>query len=197
MKYHGPKYYGPTTVSVVFRMVLACVLLVTVGSVSLSGQGSGDTKSGDTKSGDTKSGDQKTTQKFSASAIQIEPTDPGDVPMPPEFRMAVYENLITQIEKTGKFQHVYRSGDKDAASAPDLVTLHTMAKSFNKGSQKKREVTTVSGATSMVLNVHITDHAGQPIVDRDVRGKVRFMGENLRATYDFSKKVAKIVNDTF
>jgi hypothetical protein len=30
-----------------------------------------------------------------------------------------------------------------------------------------------------------------------VRGKVRFMGENLRATFDFSKKVAKIVNDTF
>jgi hypothetical protein len=192
LKYPGRKYHGPTTVSVVFRMVLACVLLVTVGSVSLSGQGSGDTKSGDTKSSDTKS-----TQKFSASAIQVEPTDPGDVPMPPEFRMAVYENLITQIEKTGKFQHVYRSGDKDAASAPDLVTLHTTARSFNKGSQRKREVTTVSGATSLVLNVHITDHAGQPIVDRDVRGKVRFMGENLRATYDFSKKVANIVRVTF
>ena len=192
MKYPGRKYHGPTTVSVVFRMVLACVLLVTVGSVSLSGQGSGDTKSGDKKSSDTKS-----TQKFSASAIQVEPTDPGDVPMPPEFRMAVYENLITQIEKTGKFQHVYRSGDKDAASAPDLVTLHTTARSFNKGSQRKREVTTVSGATSLVLNVHITDHAGQPIVDRDVRGKVRFMGENLRATYDFSKKVANIVRVTF
>jgi hypothetical protein len=34
-------------------------------------------------------------------------------------------------------------------------------------------------------------------VDREVQGKVRFMGENLGATYDFSKKVAKIVRDTF
>jgi hypothetical protein len=33
-------------------------------------------------------------------------------------------------------------------------------------------------------------------VDRDVQGKVRFFGENLRATYDFSKKVATIVRDT-
>src|SRR5208282_4269593 len=110
--------------------------------------------------------------------------------------MAIYESLITQIKKTGKFEHVYRSGDKDAANAPDLVTLRTTARSFTKGSQRKREVTTVTGSTSLTLNVHITDHAGQPLVDRDVRGKVRFLGENLRATYDFSKKVAHIVRDT-
>jgi HAMP domain-containing protein len=143
------------------------------------------------------SSDSKSTEKFSASSIQIEPPDPGDVPMPPEFRMAIYENLITQIEKTKKFQHVYRSGDKDAASATDLVTLHTTARAFNKGSQRKREVTTVTGSTSMTLNVRITDHAGKTLIDQDVKGKVRFMGENLRATFDFSKKVAAIIRDRF
>ena len=123
--------------------------------------------------------------------------DPGDVPIPPDFRVAVYENLIMQIQKTGKFQHVYRSGDTDAASAPDLVILRTTAQSFKKGSQKMREVTTVAGATSISLNVRITDHAGQTLVDRDVEGKVRFFGENLGATNDFSKKVAKIVRNSF
>ncbi|MGA7558683.1 MAG: hypothetical protein WBW01_20055 [Terriglobales bacterium] len=175
------KDHSRSAVSVVFPVVVVCALLLMVSSLF----------------GQTGSSDSKSAQKFSASSIQIEPTDAGDVPVPPEFRMAVYENLITQIEKTGKFQHVYRSGDKDAASAPDLVTLHTMAKSFTKGSQKKREVTTVSGSTSLTLAVHITDHAGQTLVDRDVQGKVRFMGENLRATYDFSKKVANIVRETF
>jgi hypothetical protein len=169
------------SVSVIFRVVLIGAVLLMAGSLSAQ----------------TGSGDSKSAQKLSASSIQIEPTDPGDVPMPPEFRMAVYENLIAQIRKTGKFQHVYRSGDNDAASASDLVTLHTTARAFNKGSQKKREVTTVTGSTSMTLNVHITDHAGQVLVDRDVRGKVRFLGENLRATYDFSKKVATIVQNTF
>lgn len=175
------QHHTRTAVSVVFPIVLACALLLIVGAVM----------------GQPRSGDSKSAQKFSTSSIQIEPTDPGDVPLPPEFRVAIYENLIAEIEKTGKFQHVYRSGDKDAASAPDLVTLHTTARSFTKGSQKKREVTTVSGSTSLTLNVHITDHAGQPIVDRDVQGKVRFLGDNLRATYDFSKKVANIVRDTF
>ena len=175
------KHRTRSAVSVVFPFVLACALLLIAGSLMAQ----------------PSSGDSKSAKKFSASSIQIEPTDPGDVPMPPEFRMAIYENLIAQIEKTGKFQHVYRSGDKDAASAPDLVTLHTTARSFTKGSQRKREVTTVTGSTALTLNVHITDHAGQPIVDRDVQGKVRFLGENLRATYDFSKKVANIVRDTF
>jgi len=173
-------HHTRTVVSVVSPLVL-CALLLIVGSLM----------------GQTSSSDSKSAQKFSASSIQIEPTDAGDVPMPPEFRMAIYESLIAQIKKTGKFQHVYRSGDKDAASVPDLVTLRTTAQSFTKGSQRKREVTTVTGSTSMTLKVHITDHAGQTIVDRDVRGKVHFLGENLRATYDFSKKVATIIRNTF
>jgi hypothetical protein len=175
------KHHTRTAVSAIFPIVFACALFLIVGSLW----------------GQSASSDSKSAQKVSASSIQVEPMDAGDVPIPPEFRIAIYENLITQIEKTGKFQHVYRSGDKDAASAPDLVTLRTTAQSFTKGSQKKREVTTVSGSTSLTLKVHITDHAGQTIVDRDVQGKVRFMGENLRATYDFSKKVAKIIRDTF
>jgi hypothetical protein len=49
----------------------------------------------------------------------------------------------------------------------------------------------------MTLNVRITDHAGKTLIDQDVKGKVRFMGENLRATFDFSKKVAAIIRDRF
>ena len=175
------KHHTRAAVSVIFLIGPACALVLLVGSLW----------------GQTGSGDSKSAQKLSASSIQIEPMDPGDVPMPPEFRVAIYENLITQIEKTGKFQHVYRSGDKEAARVPDLVMLRTTAQSFRKGSQKEREVVTVAGSSSIILKVHITDHAGQTLVDRNVEGKVRFFGENLRATYDFSKKVANIVRDTF
>lgn len=167
--------------AVIFPVALVCSVLLVAGPLW----------------GQAGSGDAKPTQKFSASSIQIEPVDPGNVPMPPEFRVAIYENLIAQIRKTGKFQHVYRSGDEEATSAPNLVTLSTAAQAFTKGSQKKREVTTVTGATSITLKLHITDHAGQTLVDRNVQGRVRFFGENLAATYDLSKKVATIVQDTF
>jgi c-di-AMP phosphodiesterase-like protein len=35
---------------------------------------------------------------------------------------------------------------------------------------------------------------GHVLLDQDLQGKVRFFGGNLRATFDLSKKVAKIVS---
>ncbi len=54
-------------------------------------------------------------------------------------------------------------------------------------------MTTVAGETSIDLGVQVTGRDGNVLVDRDVEGKVRFFGGNLRATYDFSKKVAEIL----
>lgn len=135
--------------------------------------------------------------KLSPSAIQIEPVEIGDVNMPPEFRVAVYENLVEVVSKSGKFQHVYRSGDRAAGDVPDLVIVRMRVKGFRRGSQRTREVTTVAGATSVDLGVQITGRDGTVLVDRDVEGKVRFFGGNLRATYDFSKKVAEILRQSF
>jgi hypothetical protein len=135
--------------------------------------------------------------KLSASAIQIEPVEIGDVKMPPEFRMAVYENLIGEVSKSGKFQHVYRSGDRAAGDVPDLVIVRMRVKGFKQGSERAREVTTVAGATTVDLGLQVTSRDGKVLVDRDVEGKVRFFGGNLRATYDFSKKVAEILRRSF
>jgi hypothetical protein len=136
-------------------------------------------------------------EKLTASAIQIEPVEVGDVQLPPEFRVAVYEYLIGEVSKSGKFQHVYRSGDRAAGDAPDLVTLRMKVKGFKQGSQKTREVTTVAGATSVDMGVQVTSRDGKALVYRDVEGKVRFFGGNLRATNDFSKKVTEILKQSF
>lgn len=138
-------------------------------------------------------------QKLSASAIQVERTEPTteDLVIPESFRVATYENVILQLEKTKKFQHIYRSGDTTAASVPDLIILRMIPQSYKAGSQKAREVTTVKGSTKITLKVQFTSKDGKVLLEKDVEGKVRFFGENLRATYDFAKKVASIVNDNF
>ena len=47
--------------------------------------------------------EQSTTQKLSASAIQIERTEPSkDLVIPDDFRVAPYENVLFQVEKTKK-----------------------------------------------------------------------------------------------
>jgi len=38
---------------------------------------------------------------------------------------------------------------------------------------------------------------GKIPIEKEVDGKVRFYGENLRATYDLAKKVAAVVNESF
>ncbi len=181
---HGTRAAFP----VLFASVVACAGLLIAEGVWAQTASSGKTASTSTP---------QQAPKFSASAIQIEPMDPGDLKIPPDFRVAIYEYLIEQIQKTEKFPHVYRSGDKNAAGASDLVTLHTTAEAFKQGSQKKREVTTVGGWTSIKLKVQIVDHNGKTLVDREVTGRVRFMGDNRNATYDFSKKVAGIIRESF
>lgn len=137
-------------------------------------------------------------QKLSASAIQVERTEStADLVIPEDFRVSTYENVILQLDKTKKFKHVYRSGDRTAASVPDLVILKLIPAAYKAGSQKQREVTTVSGATSVKFTVQFTDKDGKVLLEKEVEGKVRFFGENLRATYDFAKKVADVVNQTF
>jgi hypothetical protein len=74
----------------------------------------------------SKTGSKAKAPKISASAIQIELIEAGDVSIPPEFRFAIYERLIERVRKNGTFPKVFRSGDREAANVPDLLTLHTL-----------------------------------------------------------------------
>jgi hypothetical protein len=137
-------------------------------------------------------------QKLTASAIQVVRTQTAEtLVIPEDFRVSTYENVILQLEKTKKFQKVYRDGDRNAASVPDLIILRMVPSAFTAGSQKQREVTTVKGGTSIKLNVQFTNRDGKVLLEKELEGKVRFYGENLRATYDFAKKVAAVVNESF
>ena len=66
-----------------------------------------------------------------------------EIKLPAEFQVALYENLIHELEKHGKFQRVYRDGDRDASRDPELVVLHSSVRGFKEGSERARQVTTV------------------------------------------------------
>jgi len=136
--------------------------------------------------------------KLTASAIQLERiVKTEDLFIPEDTRVAIYENTILQLVKTKKFQHVYRSGDSAAANAPDLVIIQLIPEAFKAGNQKEREVTTVVGATSIKVSVQFTSRDGKVLLEKDIVGRVRFYGENLRAPFDLAKKVATLVNQAF
>ena len=147
--------------------------------------------------GSARSADEKKPQKISASSIQILVFTSDEVKLPAEFQMALYEHVIEELQKTAKFEHVYRDGDRAAADAKDVITLRSNVTGFKQGSERKRQVTTVSGATSVTIHCQFVDKTGKVQLERDITGKVRFFGGNLRATYDFAKKVAKEVQESF
>jgi len=132
-----------------------------------------------------------------ASSIQVLMIQSDEIKLPAEFQISLYENLIQQLEKKGGFQHVYRDGDTAAAGAGDLVILHSTVRGFKQGSEMARQVTTVAGATTINVHCLFTDKNGAALLDSDIKGKVRFFGGNLKATYDFAKKAAKIANVNF
>jgi hypothetical protein len=78
-----------------------------------------------------------------------------------------------------------------------MVVLHSTVRGFKEGSERKREVTTVAGATSITIHCVFKDKEGKALLESDVKGNVRFFGGNLRATYDFAKKTAQITHDHF
>jgi hypothetical protein len=132
-----------------------------------------------------------------ASAIQVLMIQSDEIKLPAEFQVSLYENLIQQLEKKGGFQHVYRDGDHNAEGAADLIVLQSTVRGFKKGSEMARNVTTVAGKTSIDIHCQFTDRAGKSVLEKDLNGKVRFFGGNLRATYDFAKKGAKLAHDNF
>lgn len=129
-------------------------------------------------------------------SVQVDKVDPGDVNLSPSFQIAIYENLLDELNKTKRFKQVLRDGDRNASEVPDLVILKTTVQKYTPGSETRRAVTTVSGATKLTVRCQLVTRDGQTISERTVDGNVRFMGSNLKATHNLAKNVAKTIKQS-
>jgi hypothetical protein len=64
---------------------------------------------------------------------------------------------------------------------------------FKEGSQMKREVTAVVGATTVDVSASVTAMDGRTLLDSRIHGRVRFFGENLGVANDLAKRIAKLL----
>jgi hypothetical protein len=135
--------------------------------------------------------------KVNASAITVMMIQSDEIELPAEFQVSLYENLIQQLEKKGAIRHVYREGDRNSDRAPNLIVLHSIVRGFKQGSERARQVTTLTGATSINVHCEFNNEEGKLLLARDIKGKVRFFGGNLKATFDFAKKATKVANENF
>ena len=129
-------------------------------------------------------------------SVQIVQVDPGDANLSASFQIAIYESLLDELNKTKKFKHVLRDGERSASDIPDLLILKTKVERYTAGSETQRAVTTVSGATKLTVKSQLCTRDGQIVFERTVHGKVLFIGSNLRATRDLARNVAKSIKQS-
>lgn len=139
----------------------------------------------------SKSASANASEKWS---LQVDEVGSSEVSLDPAFRASIYENLLIELAKSGKFEQVFRSGDRRASSSPDLLILQITVRKFDAGSETKRAVTTFAGATKIKVESQLLTRDGQVVKDDFVEGDVRFIGSNLRATHNLARNVAKIIN---
>jgi len=129
-------------------------------------------------------------------SVQVDKVDPGDVALAPSFQIAIYESLVDELGKTKRFRQVLRDGDRNAGDVSDLLILKTTVQKYSAGSETRRAVTTVSGATKLTVRSQLCARDGHIILERTVNGNVRFMGSNLRATHNLARNVAKAIKQS-
>lgn len=129
-------------------------------------------------------------------SVQVDKVVTGDVILEPAFRIAIYENLLQELAKSRSFKEVFRSGDRSARDIADLLILKTTVQKYTPGSETRRAVTTVSGATKLKVRSQLYTRDGRLILERVVDGNVRFFGGNLRATHNLARNIAKTIKQS-
>ena len=129
--------------------------------------------------------------------VEVNQIDAGGSNIAPEFKVAIYENLVIELTKAKQFSAVLRSGDSRANGVSNLLILKTTIESYTPGSETKRAVTTVTGATKLRVRSQLCTKDGQVVLERVVDGNVRFFGGNLRATHNLARNVVKAINPAY
>ena len=114
------------------------------------------------------------------TSLEVEMVGLDNLVVPAEFQVSLYENLVREINKNGDFDVVYRDGNRNAQTNENLVRMHSTITAFHEGSERARQVTTVKGATKIMVHCQFTDKQGTVLLQRDIEGKVLFFGNNLR-----------------
>jgi hypothetical protein len=126
-------------------------------------------------------------------SVQVDQIDSSNVDLAYSFQVAIYENLVDELNKTKRFQHVFRDGDRRAGEVPNLLVLKTTVEKYTRGSETRRAVTSVSGATKLTVRTQFLTLDGKVAFERTVDGNVRFFGSNLRATHNLAHNMAKAI----
>ena len=165
-----------------------CLAAIIIGAAAFPGRLCSQTASVKSSAGGSSSATQW--------SVQVERVEPGEIELAGSFQVAVYESLLEGLNKTHQFQHVFREADRKAGDVSNLLILKTTVVKYTQGSETRRAVTTISGATKLSVRSQLVTREGKIVLDRTVTGNVRFFGTNLRATHNLARNIAKMIKES-
>jgi len=129
-------------------------------------------------------------------SVQVDRVDPAGANLEPSFSDAIYEDLLQELARSKQFKEVFRSGDRNANEVSGLLVLKTIVEKYTTGSETRRAVTTISGATKLSVRVQLVTRDGNVVVEQAIAGNVRFIGDNLRVTHNLAHNIAKTLKQS-
>jgi hypothetical protein len=132
-----------------------------------------------------------------SKTLLIAPIDESGLQLPAEYRVLLYEQLVTELRKSYTGGTVLRVGDQ-AAGCP-AETLHLSVSAFKKGNEKLRSATgpvgLFVGKTSVAFSVRLIDQAGAVGFEKSLKsskhGDSDSLGVARSAAQSVSKRLAK------
>ena len=131
-------------------------------------------------------------------SVLVAPIKLTGVELPAEYRVLLYEQLMTELRQNHVSNVYLRAGDVSAGSGCTAMTLSVDVNAFKKGNAALRGSTgpfgMFIGTTSIGYTVNLTDHSQKVLFEAHMKEKHRLDTESLRLAQDVAKSVSSRLN---
>ena len=118
-----------------------------------------------------------------ANAIRVASIETPGEPVPAEYRVLLYEQLLLRLREQGTFAAIYRDGDDTPGAACAEYSFTLTLTGFKKGNAALRASTGpvgfFVGATSLTFHDRVQDANGSDLIDDDFKVSERGDTESL------------------
>lgn len=131
-------------------------------------------------------------------SIQLDPIEASGIEVPAEYRLLLYERLLTNLQQSLPASKFYRAGDIAAGPGCMAYSLHITLTGFKKGNNTLRASTgpigMFAGLTSLSYQFELKNTSGAVALDKTLKQSERGDKESLNLTQSIAKNIAKRIN---
>jgi hypothetical protein len=132
------------------------------------------------------------------NSVLLAPITLSGSKLPPEYRVLLYEQLMTELRQANPTYSYFRAGDRSAGSGCTAMTLSVNVSAFNKGNAELRGCTgplgLFLGTTSMSYSVNLTNQSEKVLFQANMKEKHHLDTQSLGLAQEVARRVTKRMN---